>query len=117
MTLFSELKRRNVFRVAATYLVLAWLLLQIADLLLPVFGAPEWVLRVLVLLIAAGFIAALLFSWIYELTPEGLKREHEVNRNESITHATGRKLDVAVIVLLVVAIGMAVLMPRLASRD
>jgi TolB-like protein len=107
MTLFNELKRRNVFRVGAAYLVLSWLLLQVGALLLPLFGAPEWVVRVLVLLLAAGFVAVLLFSWIYELTPEGLKRDHEVDRNASITSTTGRKLDVAVILLLVPAIGLA----------
>src|SRR5215510_8713294 len=107
MNLFGELKRRNVFRVAAAYLVLAWLLIQVGATLLPMFGAPEWVLRVLVMMLAAGFVAALLFSWIYELTPEGLKREHEVDRNASITHHTGRKLDIAVIAMLVLAIGVA----------
>ncbi len=106
MRLLAELRRRNVFRVAVAYAVLAWLLLQIAALLLPVFGAPEWVMRVLVLVLGAGFIAALVFSWAYELTPEGVRRESEVDRAHSVTHDTARKLDVAVIVLLVMAIGL-----------
>ena len=114
MSLLSELKRRNVFRVAAAYLVLSWLLLQVADLLLPAFGAPDWVLRVLVLVLCVGLVATVVFSWAYELTPEGLKREHEVDRDASIAQATGRKLDIAVIVLLVVAIGVA-LFTRLGS--
>jgi TolB-like protein/Tfp pilus assembly protein PilF len=106
MTLFAELRRRNVFRIAVAYVVLAWLLLQVTGLLLPVFGAPDWVMRVLVLVLGAGFIAALVFSWAYELTPEGVKRESEVDRTHSITHHTARKLDIAVIVLLVLAIGL-----------
>lgn len=107
MSLYAELKRRNVFRVALAYLVLAWLLVQVASVLLPTFEAPAWVMRVLVLVLAAGFVVALVFSWVYELTPEGLKRDHEVDPNASIAHQTAKKLDVAVIVLLVLAIGVA----------
>jgi TolB-like protein/thioredoxin-like negative regulator of GroEL len=107
MSLFAELRRRNVFRVALAYLVLAWLLVQVASVLLPTFDAPAWVMRVLVLVLAAGFVGAVVFSWVFELTPEGLKRDHEVDRNASITHQTAKKLDLAVIVLLVLAIGVA----------
>src|SRR5688572_23595376 len=105
MSLFNELKRRNVIRVAAAYLVLAWLVAQVAGLLLPTFEAPPWVMRVLVLVLMLGFVGAVVFSWAFELTPEGLKREHEVERDASITHLTARKLDLAVIVMLVVAVG------------
>jgi TolB-like protein/Flp pilus assembly protein TadD len=107
MKLLTELKRRNVFRVALAYLVLAWLLMQVASVLLPTFGAPGWVMRVLVLVLAAGFVVAIVFSWVYELTPEGLKRDHEVHPDASIAHQTAKKLDLAVIVLLVLAIGVA----------
>ncbi len=107
MSLYAELKRRNVFRVALAYLVLAWLLVQVASVLLPTFDAPAWVMRVLVLALAAGFVVALVFSWVYELTPQGLKRDHEVAPDASIAHQTAKKLDVAVIVLLVLAIGVA----------
>ncbi|MEO6064527.1 MAG: hypothetical protein ABIP49_01930, partial [Lysobacterales bacterium] len=100
-SLFVELKRRNVLRVALAYLVLSWLLLQVGSVLLPTFEAPTWVMRVVVLLLAAGFVVTLVFSWVFELTPEGLKRESEIDRSESITHRTARKLDIAVIVLLV----------------
>jgi len=103
-----ELKRRNVLRVALAYLVLSWLLVQVGSVLLPTFEAPTWVMRVVVLLLAAGFVVTLVFSWVFELTPEGLKRESEIDRSESITHRTARKLDIAVIVLLVAAIGVAV---------
>jgi len=107
VSLYAELKRRNVFRVALAYLVLAWLLVQVASVLLPTFEAPAWVMRVLVLVLAAGFVVALVFSWVYELTPQGLKRDHEVAPDASIAHQTAKKLDVAVIVLLVLAIGVA----------
>ena len=80
MKLLAELKRRNVIRMAGLYLVGAWLLVQVAATLLPVFGAPEWVMKVLVGLLAFGFVAALRFSWIYELTPDGLKRDGEVGQ-------------------------------------
>ena len=106
MTLLKELQRRNVIRVAGLYLVSAWLLVQVADVLLPTFEAPGWVLKSLVLVLAIGFLPALLFSWAFELTPEGLKREHQVDRSTSVTHQTARKLDVAVIVLLLCVGGL-----------
>ena len=106
MTLLKELQRRNVIRVAGLYLVSAWLLVQVADVLLPTFEAPGWVLKSLVLVLAIGFLPALLFSWAFELTPEGLKREHQVDRSSSVTHQTARKLDVAVIVLLLCVGGL-----------
>jgi TolB-like protein/Tfp pilus assembly protein PilF len=102
--LFEELKRRNVFRVAIAYLVAAWLVLQVADLVLENIGAPAWVMQVFILLFALGFPLALIFSWAYELTPEGLKREKEVDRTHSVTHHTGRKLNQITIGLLVVVV-------------
>ena len=104
MSVFSELKRRNVFRVAALYLVAAWVLLQIGDLLFGLLGLPAWSNKLLFAALVLGFVPALIFSWVYELTPEGLKREHEVERNASITAETARKLDLIVVALLVVAI-------------
>ena len=101
MSLLRELRRRNVIRVAAFYLVSAWLLVQVASVLLPTFEAPGWVMKSLVALLAIGFLPALAFSWAFELTPQGLKREGEVDRSQSIVDQTARKLDVAVIVLLV----------------
>jgi len=108
MSLISELKRRNVIRVALLYLVAAWVILQVAELLFDVLKLPDWTSRLVLGLLILGFPLSLIFSWVYELTPEGLKREHEIDRNQSITHATARKLDVMVGVLLVVAIGMLV---------
>ena len=80
MSVLSELKRRNVIRMAGLYLVGAWLLIQVAETLLPIFRTPEWVLQALVVLLALGLLPALVFSWLYELTPEGLKRDSEVDR-------------------------------------
>ena len=104
----AELRRRNVYKVAVAYAVVAWIALQAASFLLPSFGAPEWVFRVLVLLVVLGFALAVAFSWAFELTPEGLKRTHEVPHEHSITHVTGRKLDFVIIGLLVVALGVSV---------
>ena len=89
---FSELKRRNVYKVAIAYVVVAWLLIQAASILFPTFEAPAWVMKVFVSLLVLGFPVALVFSWAFEITPEGIKRESEVAPNESITHHTGRKI-------------------------
>ncbi len=103
----AELRRRNVYKVGAAYAVVAWIALQGASFLLPSFGAPAWVFRALVLLVVLGFVLALAFSWAFELTPEGLKRTHEVPHEHSITHLTGRKLDFAIIGLLIIALGIS----------
>ena len=98
---FDELKRRNVIRVAVAYLVASWLVLQVAQLVLEAIGAPAWVIQTLLLLFALGFPLALIFSWAYELTPEGIKKEIEVKRDQSITNQTARKLDLVTIGMLV----------------
>lgn len=102
--LFEELKRRNVFKVGTAYVVLAWLIAQVTDVFLDPLGAPDWVIRTILLLLIAGFPLVLLFAWAYELTPEGLKREKDVDRSRSITRQTGRRLDRAIILVLVVAV-------------
>ena len=79
---FDELKRRNVVRVGAAYLIVAWVLAQIADLGLENFSAPEWVIKTILLLLALGFPLALFFAWAFELTPEGLKHEKDVDRSK-----------------------------------
>jgi len=103
-SLFAELRRRNVIRMAGLYLVAAWLGTQVVSTLLPVFEAPAWVLRVIVMLLAIGFVPALVFAWVYEITPEGVKRESEVERDESIMPQTGRRMDRAIIVVLALAL-------------
>ena len=103
--LFTELKRRNVLRMAGLYLVGAWLVVQVAGTVLPMFGAPEWLPRTIVVLLAIGFVPAVIFSWVFELTPQGLKREDDVAPNQSITPQTGRRMDRMIIVVLVLALG------------
>jgi len=106
LSIYSELKRRNVFRVAAGYVVLSWVLLQVADVLMDTIGLPDvWGKAVLGLLVI-GFPPVLIFSWIYEMTPEGIKREKEIAADASITSHTAKKLNITVIVLLVIAIGI-----------
>ena len=106
MSFISELKRRNVIRVAVLYGVASWVLLQVGDLLFGVLGVPAWGIRLLLGLLLLGFPLAMIFAWVYELTPEGLKREVEVDRAASVTAHTARRLDLLVIVLLVMAIGL-----------
>ena len=106
MSLLAELKRRNVFRVGIFYAVAGWVLLQVGDLLFGALGIPPWGLKLLLGLLVLGFPLALVFAWVFELTPEGLKREHEVDRNASITAGTGAKLNILIAVLLVIAIGL-----------
>ena len=117
---FAELKRRNVYKVAVAYAVVAWLLLQALSILLPAFDAPPWVLRVFIAAIAAGFPVALLFSWAFELTPEGLKRTEEVAPQQSISRKTGRKLIAFTAALAVVALALLVFQvvrPRSGTRS
>jgi TolB-like protein len=104
LSLFNELKRRNVFRVAIAYVISAWLVLQIADVILNNTEAPGWVFQVIMLLLGIGFFFALFFAWAFELTPEGIKREAEVDRTQSITPKTGRKLDFTIIGIMAVAL-------------
>ncbi len=93
ISLFNELKRRNVFRVAIAYVVMTWLVMQAADFILNNIAAPGWIFQVILLLLGIGFLFAMFFSWAFEMIPEGLKREHEVDRTQSITPQTGKKLN------------------------
>jgi TolB-like protein/Tfp pilus assembly protein PilF len=102
---FGELKRRNVIRMAGLYLVGAWLVVQVAGTVLPMFGTPEWLPRTIVVLLAIGFVPAVIFSWVFELTPEGLKRDEDVAPEQSIAPQTGRRMDRMIIVVLVLALG------------
>ena len=105
MSLFSEMKRRNVIRVAIAYAIVAWLIAQVAELALDSFAAPDWVIKTILLLLIIGFPLALLFAWAFELTPDGLRREKDVDRSDSITRRTGRKLDYVIIAVLVLVLG------------
>ena len=110
----EELKRRNVFKVAMAYLFTAWLLLQLADVVLGNIGTPEWVFKAIFTVLGIGFPVALLLAWAYELTPEGLKKEKDVDRSQSITHITGKKLEyftIGVLSLVVVVFVVREFMP------
>lgn len=106
--LLSELRRRNVFRVGAAYLVAAWLVTEVATTVLPILDAPRWTLKFVLLLAVLGFPISVICAWIFELTPEGLKREAEVDRSASITRQTAGKLDRGIIVVLLIAISWLV---------
>ncbi|MEZ5461230.1 MAG: tetratricopeptide repeat protein [Dokdonella sp.] len=105
MSVFAELKRRNVIRMAGLYLVGAWMLVQVAETVLPVFDIPDWVLRAIMLVLALGFVPSLIFAWVFELTPEGIKRDHEVDRSRSVAPQTGQRMNIMIAVLL--SIGLA----------
>ena len=106
MQLLAELKRRNVFRMAGLYLVGAWLIIQIAETLLPIFHTPDWVLQALVVFLAIGFIPALVFSWIFELTPEGIRRDAELAPGQSMAPQTGRRMDLLIAVGLLAVVAL-----------
>ncbi len=104
MSLFNELKRRNVFKVAGAYIIVAWLLLQISDTLVPALRLPEWFHSGVAFLLILGFPVSIVFAWAFELTPEGLKKEKEVERGQSITGETGKKLNFTIIAVLMVVV-------------
>jgi len=104
----TELRRRNVLRVAATYAVVAWIIIEAGSVLLPTFGASEMAFKVYVVVVVVGFLASLVVAWIFEVTPDGVRLEKNVDREESITPRTARRLDFIFIGLLVIALGVSV---------
>src|SRR6185369_17598545 len=122
MSLFTELKRRNVIRMAGLYVVAAWLIVQVAGTLLPVYEAPAWVMKTLIALLAIGFVPALVFSWAFELTPDGIRRDDEVLRDRSIAPQTAQRMNRLLIAGLVLAMAYFgfdkfVLAPRRAETE
>ena len=105
LSLFNELKRRNVFRVGIAYVVVAWLVAQVLQLVFESFGTPVWAIKSVLVLLAIGLPFALFFAWAFEMTPEGLKREHEVDRSQSVTPQTGKKLNVLIFAVMALALG------------
>src|SRR5438045_9406200 len=101
---FAELKRRNVYKVAVAYAVVAWLTIQAASIFLPAFNAPQWAMQVVILILLIGFPIALVFSWAFEITPEGIKLESEVDPGQSIQRRTGRWLVALTVMLAVVSV-------------
>jgi TolB-like protein/lipoprotein NlpI len=105
LSFFNELKRRNVLRVGAAYIVTGWLVIQVVETIFPAFGFSDAAVRIVVITFAIGLIPALIFSWAYEITPEGLRKEKDVGDVASFTHSTGKKLDRIIMVVLALALG------------
>jgi len=103
---FSELRRRNVYKVALTYAVVSWLLIEVASVLLPTFDAPAWVMTAIVVFLALGFIFALIVSWSFEMTPEGMKRTAEISPGEVLPYWSKRKFTAFIIGVAVIAFGL-----------
>jgi TolB-like protein/Flp pilus assembly protein TadD len=104
VSLFEELKRRNVIRVGVAYVIVAWLVAQVAEFAIETFGAPDWVLKIFVVFLMLGFPVAVVFAWAFEMTPEGLRKEKDVDRSQSITSQTAKKLNNTILVLMALAI-------------
>ena len=104
MSLYRELKRRNVFRVAAAYAVTAWLLVQVAETIFPLFGFDDAPARIVVIVLAIGFVPAIIVSWVFEITPEGLKRDAGIERDQITAPHAGKMLDRVTIAVLAVAV-------------
>lgn len=109
MSIFSELRRRNVFKVGAAYAIVAWLLIQIADVVLPTFNSPEWVMQVFTFFMVLGFPVTLLMAWAYEMTPEGIKVAADVQPTHNVTSATGQRFNYVILGLVVLAVGFLAL--------
>jgi len=102
--ILGELGRRNVLRVGTAYIVVAWLVIQVVETIFPIYGISDGAIRVVVTVLAIGLLPALIFSWVFELTPEGLRKEKDVDRSSSTTHKTGKKLDQLIIVVMTLAL-------------
>jgi TolB-like protein/lipoprotein NlpI len=105
LSLLNELKRRNVLRVGAAYVVAAWLIIQVVETIFPVYGLSDGAIRLVVTLLAIGLLLVVILAWAFELRPEGLKKDSEVDRSQSITTHTGKKLDRMIMVVLALALG------------
>ncbi len=119
MKIFDELKRRNVIKATMAYIVVAWVLLQLIETILPIFEAPPWVFKTLTFIIAIGLPIWIIFSWVYEITPEGLKKTVKVSKDQSITEATNKRLNIIIIITLIIAIVVAFVnkpMPNTATK-
>lgn len=109
MKIIQELKRRNVFRVGIAYAIGAWLFVQVADVVLGIVSAPDSALRAVAVILALGFIPTVIFAWVYEMTPDGVKKASEIDADESITYQTGKKLNIATMIMLVSVVALVVL--------
>lgn len=111
MRLLQELKQRNVFRIAVLYIVIAWLILQVADVVFGIFQLPPWALSLTATLLAIGFLPAIIFAWVFEVTPEGIKLEKDVDRSAAAGESSGKRMTVVTVGLLIVAIGLFISEP------
>ena len=114
---FSELKRRNVFKATAGYILLGWLVLQIADVVVPALKLPEWTMTMLLLIGMFGLPFVILFAWVYELTPEGLMLTKDVDSSHSVTQVTGKKLEYMIIAGLSLAVVLLIVKPMVFTED
>ncbi len=117
VNLFEELKRRNVFRVGIAYLIGAWLFTQVADVVLGVVGAPDSAMRAVVAILGLGFIPTVIFAWVYEMTPDGVRKASEVDADDSITYETGKKLNIATIIMVIGAVAFVIFERYLPNPD
>jgi len=115
-SLFNELRRRNVLRLAATYALVAWILIEAGSVLLPTFGVSEWFFRGYTLVIISGFFVSLILAWVFEVTPEGVKFEHEIDRTQELPRNRS-KSNTAIIALLVIALGVSISFNVTGIRD
>jgi len=106
MKLFEELKRRNVIKATMAYIVIAWVLIQVLTIILPIFQAPTWALKTLMILMAIGLPLWMAFSWVYDVTPEGLKKTDKVSTDASVTATTNKRLNIIIVVMLLIAIAV-----------
>jgi TolB-like protein/Tfp pilus assembly protein PilF len=106
MKLFEELKRRNVIKATMAYIVIAWVLIQVLTIILPIFQAPTWALKTLMILMVIGLPIWVIFSWVYDVTPEGLKKTEKTSTDESVTATTNKRLNIIIVVMLLIAIGV-----------
>ena len=113
MSFVAELKRRNVVKVGVLYGVASWLILQVADVLFDTMDLPSTWIRLVLAILILGFPLALIFSWVFEMTPEGVKRERDIDRSQSITRETGRKVNTLIVVLLLVLAIALVIVDRM----
>lgn len=107
-SLVSELRRRNVFRVAATYALVAWIIIEAGSVLMPTFGAPDWVFQIYVIVVFAGFVLSLVFAWVFEVTPEGIKRDRDIEPGQYADRDAGQKKNIAIIGLLIIALAVSI---------
>jgi len=111
MKFFEELKRRNVIKATMAYIVIAWVLVQVLSNILPVFQAPDWVLKTLMILMVVGLPIWMIFSWVYEVTPEGVKKTEQISKDDSITATTNKRLNIIILIVLLIAIGVHFIEP------